>query len=63
MHQYKVFRQIADHSFIETAQCALLVDAESVLANYLSGMITDRGIIIQTKNLTSEDDLRLPITI
>lgn len=59
---YKVFRQISDHSFVERAQCVDLTDAEAVLSNFSSGMITDRGTIIQTKNLTSEDD-SLPIRL
>ncbi len=52
---YKIFRQMADNSFLEIAQTKYLEDAEAILANWHSGMITDRGQIIQTKNLKSED--------
>lgn len=63
MPKYKVFKQIHDDSFVEIGQLSELTDAESVLVNYPSGMITDRGTIIQTKNLHSEDDIRLSFHI
>ena len=56
MHQYKIFAQVPDHSFIEIAQAAMLEDAEAVLANHSSGMITDDGRIIQTKELVHESE-------
>lgn len=60
MHKYKVFRQAADHTFVEIATTTYLEDAEAVYARWHSGMITDiSGEILQTKNLTSPADKTL----
>lgn len=52
MYIYKVFKQIDDYSFIEVAQTTYLEAAEAVYSLLYSGMITENGVIIQTKNLT-----------
>ena len=55
--KYKVWRQAADHSFVEIAQTVFLEDAKAVYARWHSGMITEiGGEILQTKNLTSSSD-------
>lgn len=54
--KYKVFRQAADHSFVEIAQTTFLEDAESVYARWHSAMISELGgEIIQVKNLESRE--------
>ena len=60
MYLYKVFRQAADHSFVEIASTQYLEDAEVVYARWHSAMITAvGGEILQTKNLTSSSDATL----
>lgn len=57
MFRYKVFRQLADHSFLQIAETLILEDAEAVYANQESGMISEvGGEILQTKNLTHHSD-------
>lgn len=56
MYKYKVFRQAADHSFVEIAQTTYLEDAEAVYARWHSAIIVDGPVIIQSKNLTSQED-------
>jgi hypothetical protein len=55
MLRYKIFRQAQDHSFVEIAQATYLEDAEAVLARWPSGLITEDNVILQSKNLKSQD--------
>lgn len=59
MHTYKVFRQMADSTFVEIAQTRFAADADAVLNNWHSGMVTQNGAIVTTKNLTSTDTPQL----
>lgn len=60
MFKYKVFRQLSDHSFLEIAQTTFLSDAETILGNWHSGIISEiGGANIKTKNLTHLSDATL----
>lgn len=56
---YTVYRQIADGSFLEMAKTVYLFDAEAVLKNWESGMITHNGVIMMTKQLVSPAEAHL----
>lgn len=55
--KFKVFRQIADSTFVEIAQTIFMEDADAVLNNWHSGMVaTIDGAIVTTKNLTTTEE-------
>ncbi len=56
MHRYKVFVQNLEHDFTEIAQTTTEEDGNTILHRYQSGMVTEDGKIVTTKNLTHPAD-------
>lgn len=61
MLEFSVYRQKSDYSFHEIAKTTYEEDARMIFNRARSAMITYNGVIIEKKNLTSEDTPELPI--